>query len=53
MLADEMIVLEKQARSETAPLGRRIRDWDEANQRELVFPTSQMPAVSCRSIDPR
>jgi hypothetical protein len=34
---DEIIVLEKQAQSETAPFLRRVRYWDEDNQRELIF----------------
>lgn len=40
--ADEIVVLEKQARSETAPFLRRIRYWDEANRRELVFLTNHL-----------
>jgi hypothetical protein len=40
--ADEIIVLEKQARSETAPFLRRIRYWDETHQRELVFLTNHL-----------
>ena len=42
VLADEIMVLEKQARSETAPFLRRIRYRDEANQRELVFLTNHL-----------
>ena len=40
--ADEIIVLEKQARSDTAPFLRRVRYWDESNQRELVFLTNHL-----------
>ena len=40
--ADEIIVLEKQAQSETAPFLRRVRYWDEENQRELVFLTNHL-----------
>lgn len=40
--ADEIIVLEQQARSDTAPFLRRIRYWDEENQRELVFLTNHL-----------
>jgi hypothetical protein len=40
--SDEIMVLEKQARSEEAPFLRRIRYWDEANQRELVFLTNHL-----------
>jgi IS4 transposase len=40
--ADEIIVLEKQAHSETAPFLRRIRYWDEANQQVLVFLTNDL-----------
>jgi IS4 transposase len=40
--ADEIIVLEKQAASDTAPFLRRVRYWDEANQRELVFLTNHL-----------
>ena len=40
--ADEIIVLEKQARSDTAPFLRRVRYWDEENQRELVFLTNHL-----------
>jgi hypothetical protein len=42
VLADEIMVLEKQARSETAPFLRRIRYQDDANQRELVFLTNHL-----------
>lgn len=50
--ADEIIVLEKQVRSETAPFLRRIRYWDEANQRELVFLTNhlELPATTVAAI---
>jgi hypothetical protein len=40
--ADEVIVLEKQARSEDAPFLRRVRYWDAENQRELVFLTNHL-----------
>lgn len=42
VLADEIIVLAQQARSETAPFLRRIRYGDEGNQRELVFLTNHL-----------
>ena len=42
VLADEIMVLEKQARSEEAPFLRRIRYWDEVNQRELIFLTNHL-----------
>ena len=50
--ADEIIVLEKQARSETAPFLRRIRYWDEANDRELVFLTNhlELPAATVAAV---
>ena len=50
--ADEIIVLEKQAHSETAPFLRRIRYWDEANQRELVFLTNHvsLPAATVAAV---
>lgn len=40
--ADEIIVLEKQACSESAPFLRRVRYWDEATQRELVFVSNHL-----------
>jgi len=40
--ADEIIVLEKQAQSETAPFLRRVRYWDVEKQRELVFLTNHL-----------
>ena len=40
VLFDEIMVLEKQVRSETAPFLRRIRYWDEAHEQELVFLTN-------------
>jgi len=40
--ADEIIVLEKQATSETAPFLRRVRYWDEAAKQELVFLTNHL-----------
>lgn len=50
--ADEIIVLEKQAHSETAPFLRRVRYWDEATQRELVFLTNhlELPAATVAAI---
>lgn len=50
--SDEIIVLEKQARAETAPFLRRIRYWDEANERELVFLTNhlELPATTVATI---
>lgn len=50
--ADEIMVLEKQARLETAPFLRRIRYWDEANQRELVFVTNhlELPAATVAAV---
>jgi hypothetical protein len=50
--ADEIMVLEKQARSETAPFLRRIRYWDTAHQRELVFLTNhlELPATTVAAI---
>ena len=42
VLADEIMVLEKHAGSETAPFLRRIRYWDSAHQRELVFLTHHL-----------
>jgi Transposase DDE domain/Domain of unknown function (DUF4372) len=49
--ADEIIVLEKQARSETAPFLRRIR-YRDANQRELVFLTNhlELPATTVAAV---
>ena len=50
--ADEIIVLEKQAHSDAAPFLRRIRYWDEATQRELVFLTNHvdLPAVTVAAV---
>ena len=50
--SDEIMVLEKQAHSETAPFLRRIRYWDETNERELVFLTNHLdlPAVTVAAI---
>jgi hypothetical protein len=50
--ADEIMVLEKQAGSETAPFLRRIRYWDQANARELVFLTNhlELPATTVAAI---
>jgi Transposase DDE domain/Domain of unknown function (DUF4372) len=52
VLTDEIMVLEKQARSEEAPFLRRIRYQDEANQRELVFLTNHLdlPATTVSAI---
>lgn len=52
VVGDEIIVLEKQARSEEAPFLRRIRFYDEANQRELVFLTNhlELPAATVAAI---
>jgi hypothetical protein len=52
VLTDEIMVLEKQARLETAPFLRRIRYWDGANQRELVFLTNhlELPATTLAAI---
>ncbi|MDX2151850.1 MAG: IS4 family transposase [Bryobacteraceae bacterium] len=45
---DEIIVLDKQADSDTAPFLRRVRYWDEGSQRELVFLTNhlELPAAT-------
>lgn len=50
--ADEIIVLEKQAGSDTAPFLRRIRYHDEASQRELVFLTNHLdlPALTIAAV---
>jgi hypothetical protein len=40
--SDEIIVLEQQARSDTAPFLRRVRYWDEEKRRELVFLTNHL-----------
>jgi hypothetical protein len=37
VLADEIIVLEKQALNEEYPFLRRVRYWDQVTERELVF----------------
>jgi hypothetical protein len=52
VLADEIIVLEKQAGSDTAPFLRRIRYRDEASQRELVFLTNHLdlPALTIAAV---
>jgi Transposase DDE domain/Domain of unknown function (DUF4372) len=54
VLADEIIVLEKQARSnvDTAPFLRRVRYLDEATQRELVFLTNhlELPAITIAAV---
>ena len=52
VLADEIIVLEKQAASETAPFLRRLRYWDAVHQRELVFLTNhlELPATTVAAI---
>lgn len=46
--ADEIIVLEKQAHSETAPFLRRIRYWDQAHQRELVFLSNHLSLAATK-----
>lgn len=50
--SDEIIVLEKQAGSDDAPFLRRIRYWDEGNQRELLFLTNHLdlPASTIAAI---
>ena len=50
--ADEIIVLDKQAHSDTAPFLRRIRYWDATNRRELVFLTNhlKLPATTVAEI---
>lgn len=54
VLADEIIVMEKQAQAnpEIAPFLRRVRYWDEATQRELVFLTNHvdLPAITVAAI---
>lgn len=52
VLADEIMVLEKQVQSETAPFLRRIRYWDQATARELVFLTNhlELPATTVAAI---
>jgi hypothetical protein len=54
VLADEIIVLEKQARSnvDTAPFLRRVRYLEEATQRELVFLTNhlELPASTIAAV---
>ena len=54
VLADEIIVLEKQARTnaDTAPFLRRVRYLDEATQRELVFLTNhlELPASTIAAV---
>jgi hypothetical protein len=45
---DEIIVLEKQARTKAAPFLRRIRYWDAANERELVFLTNHLETAGDR-----
>jgi hypothetical protein len=52
VLADEIIVLEKQAQSDTAPFLRRIRYRDNVNERELVFLTNhlELPATTTAAI---
>jgi hypothetical protein len=50
--ADEIIVLEKHAKSDGAPFLRRVRYWDAANGRELVFLTNhlELSAVTIAAI---
>jgi hypothetical protein len=54
VLTDEIIVLEKQARSnvDTAPFLRRVRYLEEATQRELVFLTNhlELPATTIAAV---
>ena len=52
VLADEIIVLEKQVRWEETPFLRRIRYWDEVHQRELVFLSNhlELPATTVAAI---
>ena len=54
VLADEIIVLEKQARTnaDTAPFLRRVRYLDEATQRELIFLTNhlELPASTIAAV---
>lgn len=54
VLADEIIVMEKQAQAdtETAPFLRRVRYWDKATERELVFLTNHvdLPALTVAAI---
>lgn len=52
VLGDEIIVLQKQAGSDEAPFLRRIRYWDEGQQRELVFLTNHLdlPATTVAAI---
>jgi len=40
--ADEIVMMEKWAGSETAPFLRRVEYWDEDNQRDLVFLTNHL-----------
>jgi hypothetical protein len=42
VVSDEIIVLQKQAASEQAPFLRRVRYWDAATQRELIFLTNHL-----------
>jgi hypothetical protein len=52
--ADEIIMLESYARThiDTAPFLRRVRYWDEATQRDLVFLTNhlELPATTIAAI---
>ena len=52
VLADEIIVLETQACLDNAPFLRRVRFWDQATQRELVFVTNHLdlPAATIAAI---
>lgn len=54
VLADEIMALEKQAQAnvETAPFLRRVRYWDKATQRELVFLTNHLdlPAATVAAV---
>jgi hypothetical protein len=52
--ADEIIMLESHARAQvdTAPFLRRIRYWDEATQRDLIFLTNhlELPATTIAAV---
>ena len=54
LLADEILMLEKQAKSDldNAPFLRRVRYRDEATQRELVFLTNhlELPAATIAAV---
>jgi hypothetical protein len=52
--ADEIIMLESHARTQldTAPFLRRVRYWDEATQRDLIFLTNhlELPAATIAAV---